>query len=100
MENGHISDNDEEQGDFLNFSEDLVELPNIKVAGTSEVDFDGLLAKPLKLHEDLKEGCGGQLWPAGMVLAKYVLRRHKESLEGRTMSVELPFSLFRFTANG
>lgn len=95
MKNGHVSERDEERGDFLNFSEDLVQLPNIKVAGTSEIDFDGLLDQPLRLHEDLKEGCGGQHWPAGMVLAKYMLRRRRNSLDGKTMSVELPFALFR-----
>lgn len=87
MENGYVAENDEKPGDFLNFSEDLVQLPNIKSAGTSEVDFDGLLSEPLKLYEDLKGGCGGQLWAAGMVLAKYMLRRHRTSLEGKTMLV-------------
>ncbi|KAI0393285.1 putative methyltransferase-domain-containing protein [Xylariaceae sp. FL0594] len=60
---------------------DLTPLPQYKQAGTTEIDFDGLLLPPaaggrgpLKLHEDLANGCGGQLWPAGMTLAKYVLR--------------------------
>jgi protein N-lysine methyltransferase METTL21A len=78
---------DEEQSVFLNFNEDLVQLPTIKASGTSEIDFDGLLTTPLKLHEDLKEGCGGQLWPAGMVLAKYMLRKHRHSLKDQNMSV-------------
>jgi hypothetical protein len=78
---------DEEQSTFLNFDEDLVQLPTIKSSGTSEIDFDHLLATPLKLHEDLKEGCGGQLWPAGMVLAKYMLRKHRHSLKNKKMSV-------------
>lgn len=56
-----------------------------KVASTSAVSFDGLLDPPLLLHEDLKEGCGGQLWPAGLVLAKYMLCHHKDSLAGKTM---------------
>jgi len=55
-------------------SEDLVDVRPSKVASTTELDFDGLLSSPLKLHEDLKTGCGGQLWPAGMVLTKYLLR--------------------------
>jgi protein N-lysine methyltransferase METTL21A len=85
----------DEERDFLNFSEDLVQLPSIKSAGISEVGFDSLLPEPLKLHEDLKEGCGGQLWPAGIALAKYLLRQHKETMKGKTMFVllsrQLPF---------
>lgn len=61
--------------EFFAMSEDLVDLPNIKQAGTSSVNFDGLLTESLQLQEDLKNGCGGQLWPAGMVLSKYMLRR-------------------------
>jgi hypothetical protein len=80
-------DPDEEQSTFLNFGEELVQLPTIKASGTSEIDFDGLISTPLKLHEDLKEGCGGQLWPAGMVLAKYMLRKHGHSLKNKSMSV-------------
>ena len=88
MESGHVSENDEEQGDFLNFSDEIVQLPTIKQSGTTELDFQGLLALPLKLHEDLKNGCGGQLWPAGMVLANYMLRRQKNSMQGKTMYVQ------------
>ncbi|KAF4553323.1 Lysine methyltransferase-like protein 2 [Elsinoe fawcettii] len=65
------------QEDFLSglISEDLVKSPDHKPAGISTVDFEGLLKTPLLLHEDLKEGCGGQLWPAGMVLSRYLLRQ-------------------------
>jgi hypothetical protein len=66
-------------------SEDLVAPAVIKSAGISDVDFDGLLPEPLKLHEDLKNGCGGQLWPAGMVLSKYMLRQHKNDLVDKEM---------------
>lgn len=67
-------------------SEDLVDLRPPKPAGTTELDFDGLLPSQLKLHEDLKEGCGGQLWPAGMVLTKYLLRNSQLStLLGKRM---------------
>lgn len=76
----------EEFNDGFAISEDLVQSPEHKSAGTAEVDFDGLLPTPLKLHEDLKQGCGGQLWPAGIVLAKYLLREPKlASLHGKTM---------------
>ncbi|KAK8237110.1 putative methyltransferase-domain-containing protein [Phyllosticta capitalensis] len=69
-----------DEGDpFLaSFGTDLVSLPEYKAAGTASLDFDGLLPahRPLRLHEDLKGGCGGQLWPAGMVLARYLLRKY------------------------
>ncbi|KAL2130475.1 hypothetical protein VTI74DRAFT_6361 [Chaetomium olivicolor] len=67
--------------DPLAFGEDLAPLPEYKAAGTTQVDFSGLLGEPLKLHEDLKSGCGGQLWPAGMVLAKHMLRYHRDRLQ-------------------
>ncbi|KAF2198737.1 hypothetical protein GQ43DRAFT_377911 [Delitschia confertaspora ATCC 74209] len=88
MENSSDSISDTEYGDILSMvSTDLIDLPVMKSAGESTVDFDGLLSPPLKLKEDLKEGCGGQLWPAGMVLGKYCLRKLGD-LEGKTI-VEL-----------
>ncbi|KAL8392662.1 hypothetical protein RB595_002746 [Gaeumannomyces hyphopodioides] len=59
---------------------DLTPLPEYKKAGTTTLDFDGLLSAPLRLHEDLSSGCGGQLWPAGMVLATHMLRYHRDRL--------------------
>ncbi|KAJ5934661.1 hypothetical protein N7466_004208 [Penicillium verhagenii] len=52
-----------------------------KLAGTTSLDFDGSLKEPLLLKEDLKNGCGGQLWPAGMVLAKYFLHQYPDLSE-------------------
>jgi hypothetical protein len=78
---------DAEPDFFHDFGRDLVEQPTLKAAGTTSIDFDGLLSPPLKLHEDLTNGCGGQLWPAGMVLAKYMLRAHRNTLRGKTMFV-------------
>ncbi|KIW05181.1 hypothetical protein, variant [Verruconis gallopava] len=75
---------DDEAQDFLAFGHNLVEPRDIKVSGEALIDFDGLLAPPLRLHEDLAEGCGGQLWPAGMVLAKYMLR-HKDLIKNKTI---------------
>ncbi|KAJ4357927.1 Protein-lysine N-methyltransferase efm6 [Didymosphaeria variabile] len=72
-----------EDNGVFGVSEDLVPPAVIKSAIVSEVDFDGLLSPPLKLQQDLKNGCGGQLWPAGMVLSKYMLRKHKSDLEGK-----------------
>ncbi|KAK6347677.1 hypothetical protein TWF718_005515 [Orbilia javanica] len=41
---------------------------------------DGTLTKePLKLIEDLTNGCGGQLWPAGVRLAKYFISRYRDT---------------------
>lgn len=74
---------DSEENDVFGVSQDLVPPAPIKSPGVSEVDFDGLLSTPLKLHEDLKNGCGGQLWPAGMVLSKYMLRKHRDELAGK-----------------
>ncbi|OTB09158.1 hypothetical protein M426DRAFT_316452 [Hypoxylon sp. CI-4A] len=63
----------------LAIGEDFAPLPAYKAAGKTAIDFSGLLAdEPLELREDLTSGCGGQTWPAGMVLAKHVLRYHRE----------------------
>jgi hypothetical protein len=83
----------------LAFGEDFAPLPEYKAAGTTEVDFSGLLGEPLKLHEDLKSGCGGQLWPAGMVLAKHMLRYHRDRLQRARMLVSHVF-LGRFGGAG
>lgn len=64
---------------------DLAPLPTYKAATTGTVNFSGLLEPPLKLHEDLSKGCGGQLWPAGMVLAQHMLRYHKDDLRDAKM---------------
>ena len=68
-------------------SEDLVPLRTQKAAGALTIDFDGLLTPPLKLHEDLKEGNGGQAWPAGVTLAKHLLKYHIKGLESKSMFV-------------
>lgn len=70
---------------LLAFCEDFAPLPVYKAAGTMQVDFEGLLSEPLQLHEDLASGCGGQLWPAGMVLAKHMLRYQRENLKSARM---------------
>ncbi|KAI9652651.1 MAG: Aminolevulinate dehydratase [Alyxoria varia] len=83
-----MAQQDSEQDENFTVSNDLIDLPGYKPPGTTTLTFDGLLKPPLKLREDLTEGCGGQLWPAGMVLAKYLLRerqlqllKHKQILE-------------------
>lgn len=72
----------------LAIGEDLTPLPEYKAAGNTDLDFSGYLSPPLKLHEDLKSGCGGQLWPAGMVLATHMLRHHRHSLKDANMYVQ------------
>lgn len=71
----------------LEVSESLVPVREAKQAGTSCVSLGGLLRCPIFIKEDLKEGCGGQLWPAGLLLAQYMVREHHASLLGKTMSV-------------
>lgn len=71
----------------LAISESLVPVRESKTAGTVLLSLDGLLEPPLQINEDLKDGCGGQPWPAGIVLAKYMLRKHKFDLCGKIMSV-------------
>ncbi|KAI0098699.1 putative methyltransferase-domain-containing protein [Nemania sp. FL0031] len=80
-----LSDTEGELFSPLALAEDFTPLPVYKAAGTTETDFDGLLPADgrLRLHEDLKNGCGGQLWPAGMTLARYLLKYHKKSLAGK-----------------
>ena len=81
--------------DDLAINEDLVQSPNHKPAGVTILSFDGQLSPPLKLHEDLAEGCGGQLWPAGMVLSSDLLRMKKEEMKDKTMFVRSRGSVTR-----
>ncbi|EFX04392.1 hypothetical protein CMQ_1320 [Grosmannia clavigera kw1407] len=75
---GSRSDNDTDTD-----SDVLAPLPEYKAAGETVLDFDGLLrpAPALRLREDLTEGCGGQTWPAGMVLARHLLRHRRAEME-------------------
>ncbi|KAM5358669.1 hypothetical protein ACJZ2D_015092 [Fusarium nematophilum] len=66
--------------DAIAVSEDLTPLPTLKAVGVAHVDFDGVLSQPLKLREDVRSGCGGQTWPAGMLLGKHMLRYHRDRL--------------------
>lgn len=80
------------ENDVFAISDTLVPERETKKPTTSSLSFDGLLpaSKHLLLHEDLQEGCGGQLWPAGMVLSKYMLRHHGSgSLRGKKSIVEI-----------
>ena len=78
----HESDSIDEE---LTFSEDLVQSPEHRVPETSSIDFDGVV---LRMHEDVKNGNGGQVWPAGRILAKYLLRTKRAQLDDCTMFVD------------
>lgn len=76
------------ENDVFSISNALVPVRDHKAAGTTDLTFDNLLPPnaALLLHEDLQEGCGGQLWPAGMVLSKYMLTHHRsQSLLGKSI---------------
>ncbi|KJZ76273.1 hypothetical protein HIM_04355 [Hirsutella minnesotensis 3608] len=66
--------------DVVAVSEELTPLPKLKRAGNAALDFDGQLDQPLKYHEDVRTGCGGQTWPAGLLLGKHMLRYHRQEL--------------------
>lgn len=69
----------------MDVSEDLTPLPTLKVKGNTDITFDGQLSRPLKYYEDVRSGCGGQTWPAGMVLGKHMLRYHRDELQNARM---------------
>ncbi|KAG9529491.1 S-adenosyl-L-methionine-dependent methyltransferase, partial [Aureobasidium melanogenum] len=79
---------DDERDGVFDIDEELVPVRELKQAGVMEVDFEGMLKTPLRLEEDLREGCGGMLWPAGMVMAKYLIRQDKDLFKDKTV-VEL-----------
>lgn len=75
-----------EELSILSISEDLV--PSTDQIPSQEVilAFDGLLSPPLVLQTNETE-CGGKLWPAGVVLAEYLLRNKMGETEGKKMFV-------------
>lgn len=75
------------EGETLSILESFVPASAQKTPSTTAVSFNGFLDPSLLLHEDMKEGCGGQLWPVGIVLANYMLRHHQDGLAEKTMYV-------------
>ena len=71
---------------ILSISEDLVPSPIPIPSQQVTLSFDGLLNPPLVLQTNEKQ-CGGKLWPAGMVLADYLLRNKMAEVDGKTMFV-------------
>ncbi|KAK6410279.1 Protein-lysine N-methyltransferase efm6 [Oleoguttula sp. CCFEE 5521] len=84
-----VTEEDEKGTSIFDLDLDLAPLPTYKAASTTSVDFDGLLDPPLLLHEDLAQGCGGQLWPAGMMLASYLLRERGDEIRAAESIIEL-----------
>ena len=70
----------------LTISEDLIPQPIHKSSTTVSLSFSTLLEPPLLLHTNQTK-CGGQLWPAGMVLAEYLLRFELSSMNGKVMYI-------------
>ena len=79
-----MSDKDSPIQSPLDISKELLPVSPQKLAGRVRHSFSGLLDPPLILHEDLRDGCGGQTWPAGMLLARFLLGKLHE-LRGKTM---------------
>lgn len=83
-----------EELSILSISEDLV--PSTVQTASQQVilAFDGLLSPPLVLQTNETE-CGGKLWPAGIVLAEYLLRNKLDEMEGKKMFVRsnVPLSI-------
>lgn len=69
---------------ILSISEDLVPSTIENTSQQVILSFDGLLTPPLVIQTNETE-CGGKLWPAGMVLAEYLLRNKMDEMEGRKM---------------
>jgi len=71
---------DDSGDESLHVSDDLVPIrEQLSPGRLTTTTLDGALTKqPLKIVEDLTSGCGGQLWPAGIVLAKYCIDRFRE----------------------
>lgn len=69
----------------LAITEDLTPLPTLKSAGDTSVHFEGQLSRSLRLHEDVRTGCGGQTWPAGMLMGKHLLRYQLDTLKDARM---------------
>lgn len=77
---------DRDSEDFT-IGEDFVASPEHQAPQTSRIYFDGVLQPGVVLHQDLANGNGGQAWPAGIALTKYLLRKKRDEMRGSSMSV-------------
>ncbi len=80
---------------FLTISEDLIPSAPLPSSTITTLSFSNLLNPPLRLQTNVSE-CGGQLWPAGMVLSEYLIRHHLDDMRGKTMFVRLLCTLYLF----
>lgn len=74
----------------MSISEDLVPSNFKRQSQIVTLDFNGLFhasSKPPLQLQTKEELCGGQLWPAGMILAEYLLRHKLGELEYKSMFV-------------
>ena len=71
---------------LLSVSEELVSAPFQTPSQEVTLSFQGYLDPPLILQTNETE-CGGKLWPAGMVLAEYILGNKMAEMEGKEMFV-------------
>ena len=69
---------------FLTNMDELVPQMPSEASAIVSLSFHGLLDPPLRLQTDQTE-CGGKLWPAGEVLAQFLLSQH--NMGGKTMFV-------------
>lgn len=75
------------QPDFnIAISEDLIAVREPLPSSVESLSFSALLEPPLQLQTDQKQ-CGGQLWPAGKVLAQYLLQEQLNAMRGKHMFV-------------
>ncbi|KAL8740720.1 MAG: hypothetical protein Q9190_006607 [Brigantiaea leucoxantha] len=79
-----MSSHSDSEPQLLSITEDLVPARLPIVPSITPIDFDRLLNPPLILQDDPTQ-CGGQLWPGGMVLAKYLLQQKMSDLQGKTI---------------
>lgn len=78
---------EEQDGSALwGISESLVAAPAVPASTVESLSFSSLLSPPLLLQTNEAQ-CGGKLWPAGMVLAEYLLREQLHEMKGKTMFV-------------
>lgn len=74
------------EDNLLAISEDLAPSSALPSSRIITLSFSGLLSPPLQIQTNVSQ-CGGQLWPAGMVLSEYLIRHHLDDLRGKKMFV-------------
>ena len=52
-------------------------LPGNRYGEVMQVTLDNTGRPPLAIYQDVKDGCGGMIWPAGIALIHYLLSLEK-----------------------